>query len=197
VYDAAEELASRGLVTIEPSTPRRFRSVSIERAFEVLSTEYNARVYRAITELESVGNGASSLERDDIWTSTDESFIRAKMHALVDDAETSVFYATDGSCAPDPVLDALDRAADRGVSVHVAGLSSASLGTLSSAISNLEREQRPWDAKQVPVTRLLSVDEGRSIVTFDTGEQWTVWGGEGTGGFASLLRTLFGTPVDW
>lgn len=55
VYDAVEELDEWGLVSIEESTPKRFRGVSPEAAGAVFSREYAERIsalQRTLTDLE-------------------------------------------------------------------------------------------------------------------------------------------------
>jgi len=44
VYDAVDELADLGLVSVEDTTPKRFSSVPAERACEVFEREYIGRI---------------------------------------------------------------------------------------------------------------------------------------------------------
>jgi len=56
VYDAVEELGEWGLVSVEESTPKQFRSVSNETAADVFEREYMNRISalrRALAAVES------------------------------------------------------------------------------------------------------------------------------------------------
>ena len=58
VYDAVEELEAWGLVSVEESTPKRFRSVPPETARDLFEREYVDRITaleRALTAVESGG----------------------------------------------------------------------------------------------------------------------------------------------
>lgn len=57
VYDAAEELAERGLVEIDSSTPRRFSPVGSDEAAELLLGEYRERVEGIRTALGTLEGG--------------------------------------------------------------------------------------------------------------------------------------------
>jgi len=56
VYDAVEELDEWGLVSVEETTPKQFRSVTPETASELFDREYTGRITaleRALTAVES------------------------------------------------------------------------------------------------------------------------------------------------
>jgi len=54
VYDAVEELAGLGLVTVEETTPKRFRSVPVETACEIFEREYMERITRLEESLDAI-----------------------------------------------------------------------------------------------------------------------------------------------
>jgi len=55
VYDAVEELADRGLVSVEETTPKRFSSVPAETACEVFEQEYMGRIAELQRSLDAIG----------------------------------------------------------------------------------------------------------------------------------------------
>lgn len=54
VYDAAEELADGGLVSVEETTPKRFHPVSVETTNRILERQFRAQVDDLTDALESV-----------------------------------------------------------------------------------------------------------------------------------------------
>lgn len=54
VYDAADELAARGLVEVEHTRPRRFSAVSVETTRRRLEAEFTRRVTLLESALESL-----------------------------------------------------------------------------------------------------------------------------------------------
>lgn len=54
VYDAVEELAELGLVTVEETTPKRFRSVPAETACDLFEQEYMERITRLQESLDAI-----------------------------------------------------------------------------------------------------------------------------------------------
>lgn len=54
VYDAVDELADLGLVSVEETTPKRFRSVTAETACERFEQEYMRRITRLERSLDAI-----------------------------------------------------------------------------------------------------------------------------------------------
>lgn len=189
VYDAADELAQRGLVTIEPSTPRRFHAVSIERAATILSAEYTDRIDKLLTDLASIEGADPPIQRADLWKLTDQSAIGDRLELLLDEADESLFFATARSSLDDAVIERLVAAAERGVIVVVAGAPQRRAARLERAGVDIERDP-PWDPATLPIETVLIADDQRSLLTLDTAAPLAFWSVDEPNNLLVLLRTL-------
>ncbi|MFC6824319.1 TrmB family transcriptional regulator [Halopelagius fulvigenes] len=118
VYDVTERLYQQGLIDVQESEPRTFRAMPPPVALKRLRREYNEYLEKASEQLEEL----QSRETDDegVWKiATEEDVVlRAQMH--VEDASEEVYLlVTEESLLEDELLDALDAACRRGVSVFV------------------------------------------------------------------------------
>lgn len=120
VYDAAEELRDRGLVTVEDATPRRFHPASVGVAGRTLEREFLARVDDLTDALASMEasdrEGAGTVE-----TVTGSDAVTAELRSMVADAEREVVYASGEVSPTETELSELRAAAERNVRVVLVG----------------------------------------------------------------------------
>jgi len=190
VYDAAEELSDRDLVEVESTTPRQFRSVPIERVLLVLGTEYTDRIDDVTAALESVGETESSLDRADLWHGRDGPSLEERRLAIADDARQRLLFATDGTGSSDPLVAALRRAAERGVSVRVAGVSDDVDDRLDVDGIESDSDEGLWDPEHVPLSTVLIADDEDVVVTFESGEEQVFWSVGESNTLLALLRSI-------
>lgn len=192
VYDAAEELAGHGLVTVESSTPRRFHAVSIDEAVSVLSSEHTKRVDEAVTDLAALAGTDNALSRDDLWLLTDDAAIADRIEQFLASAAETVFFATAREPVREATADALVEAAQRGLSVSVARVDQSVHDRLDSLGLTVDRRERPWDSDTLPISTVLIVDDERALVTFETDETLAFWSVGEPNNLLVLLSALLG-----
>ncbi|WP_158058205.1 TrmB family transcriptional regulator [Halorussus halophilus] len=121
VYDAGEQLASRGLVEVRHSNPKRYRAIPIGDAVEILRSRYDARFEQlatALTELETNSESASD-STDGVWSLSGVTTIAEITEQMVEDAQREVLAVLGSTADQQELLDALGAASDRGVTVYL------------------------------------------------------------------------------
>jgi sugar-specific transcriptional regulator TrmB len=195
VYDAADELEQRGLVDVEESTPQRFRVVSRETAGKHLHREFTRRVNRLREALDSIETTTRATEQRGIWTVSEQKRITERVVTLIDEAETRVVFASAPNLLTADVLDALEAAQTRGVSVTVAEPSATRLA--EEGLSD-EAPAPPWHWSGPAAGRFLLVDGSRTVVSAWTPtnpgegrEETALWGRGPDNALVGVLRALF------
>jgi len=115
VYDAIRVLEAQGLVEIHHSSPQRFRAVSISEATETLRDQYEARVER----LQSALNTIEVVETDDespvqqVWSMVGQEAIENRTNGLITDANDEVVLVLgDQSLLTSALVDTLNAVED-------------------------------------------------------------------------------------
>lgn len=196
VYGAMDELEGLGLVDVQAGSPKRYRPVSIEEARSLLYERLRTEAETAFDYLESVrGERAGGEGREAIWTTEGRENVTARVTSLVGGATAEVLYATgDPTLVEGAVADALEAAADRGVTVTVVSAdeavraAAADTGLRTAAV---DQEENP----EVGVGRVLVVDDDTVLLSVlpsaeigDASTESAFWS-DGTG-FATLLAGL-------
>jgi len=123
VYDAIDELQDRGLVDVQQSSPKQFWAISAETASRTFEHEFQHRteVFRtALSELEPVERRA---EQRGVWTVDGQSAITERVREFFASAEEEIVYMTVEDLLTDDLIDMLSKAAERGVSIKLGGVS--------------------------------------------------------------------------
>jgi len=145
VYETMDRLRDRGLVELHDAKPRKYKSVSIDTALELLRTEYESyfdTVERSLNQLEPVYKKAEQ----GVWAINTHDQITGRVVDLVDDATEEVaLLVLDEGLLDEDVLDSLQAAGERGVAIHV-GADSESVG---------DRVEDALDDVDVFTTRLI------------------------------------------
>ena len=89
VYDAIRVLEAQGLVEIQHSSPQRYRAVALEEATETLRDQYDSRVERLQSALETAevvddGDEEPALQ---VWSMAGQNGIENRTKQIVGDAE--------------------------------------------------------------------------------------------------------------
>jgi predicted transcriptional regulator len=120
VYDCVDALQEAGLVDVQQSSPKQYRSVAPETAVETIEREYQDHLDRLGTLLPRLGRTPTESQEGNVWMVEGVAAVGERLANLIDQAEREVLVAvaTEGLVDTD-LLDALARAADRSVDVTV------------------------------------------------------------------------------
>lgn len=166
VYDSIERLQRRGLVNVQQSKPRQYQAVSKQIALDHLREEYRSRidvVDQTIGEIES-----PSQDDGGTWEVADHEHVLSQVVTLIDTAEEDLFYlAADEALFETDVLEALRKAADRGVELTVEAPAEL-LDTVADRLPEariLENELVSNADLAASVGRIVLVDRETAIVS--------------------------------
>jgi len=203
VYDAIRVLEAQGLVEIHHSSPQRFRAVSISEATETLRDQYEARVER----LQSALNTIEVVETDDespvqqVWSMVGQEAIENRTNGLITDANDEVVLVLgDQSLLTSALVDTLNAVEDD-IELIVGALSEPLQKQIRDAVPNattfvsgLEWLQGGNDTQdETAIGRLLMVDRSTLLVSSimpESKEERAIFG-EGFGnGLVVISRRL-------
>ncbi|QIB74130.1 TrmB family transcriptional regulator [Halogeometricum borinquense] len=121
VYGAAEELESLGLVELQQSTPKRYRSVSLDAAHRCLAENLQNEANRAFNYLEAARAERTAGEtRDDVWTIRGHEPVNNRVIELVEQSQERVLFAAPSLLfVTDDLVKALRERAANNVDVRV------------------------------------------------------------------------------
>lgn len=119
VYETMDRLHQRGLIEIQQGEPRTFQSVALDTALKQLRQEYESyfeTVERELRKLEPVYKERQQA----VWAISKHESVAERVLQLIDEATDEVVMTVlDEVLLDEAVLDALEAADDRGVTLHV------------------------------------------------------------------------------
>lgn len=133
VYDAVDELAERGFVSVRESHPKVFEPVSSQRIRRAFYREYVYRETVAAWALRSLGP-ADDADWSDVDVTTDRTVVDRRFRAAVERADERLTYVAVGVTPPERLLARLDDATDRGVTVRVVGVGDVDRDAIREAV---------------------------------------------------------------
>lgn len=206
VYDAAAELRDRGLVDIQHSTPKRFAPISTETTGRRFHRDFDHRVDVLTNALDSLEPVSRSAEQRGVWTVTGRETITDRAVEFIDAATDEIVYMTVKELLVEDCVDALRAAADRGVTIQLAGLSSDVQAEIQEEIPQAEIFESIWEWSDMPVGRILMVDQNKtlaSVLVPGDGEhlpaprdETAIWGTGETSSLVMVLKALFTWQLD-
>lgn len=122
VYTTAKDLDSRGIISIQQSSPQVFQPVSLSEVESQLEQRFEAKRETAFTRLEELEKeaGGPSEQSEDVWSITGEAAIVGRMIKLIQAAEESIIYAAADLTNPQlEFLGELQACCERDVGVHL------------------------------------------------------------------------------
>lgn len=150
VYDVTERLYQQGLIDVQESEPRTFIAMPPPIALKRLRREYNEHLEQASQQLAEL----QSRETDDegVWKVATNEDVALRVQMLLEDAsEEAYLLVGDETLLEDELLDALDAAGDRGVSVFVEVPSESASDRVEATISDARvRVSSPPFASELP-----------------------------------------------
>lgn len=194
VYGAADDLAERGLVDVQQSSPKRYRAVSLEAARERLRRAFEREQERAFGALEALESRVPATEerKEQLWTLTGSDTVSSRVEELVREAEEEVVYGSEHDLLDEDLIDVLTTAASD-TSVTVASTDPATI----AAVEDTPIETIPLppeiEPDELPVGRFLVVD-GETILMgmIDPDGEETAFWSSGTAYAAAEIRLVDG-----
>lgn len=203
VYDAIEELRSHGMVDLQHSTPKRFWAVSTETVGRHFEQSYVHRVNVLRESLDALESTTRSEEQRGVWTVTGRESVSERTVEFIDSASNELAYMTVKDLLTEDVTEALQRASQRGVEIHVAGLSQSVEEHIRSAVPQAELLDSMWTWSETPAGRLLMVDRKKTLVsvltpnnsdsreTPTTEDETAIWGTGEHNSLVIVLKAMF------
>lgn len=121
VYGAADTLEERGLVEVEPGTPKRYRPVDLDDAKRRLLDRLEGHADSAFSILESIDreDGIDDARQESIWTIRGSETVTDRIASLVETASDRVVYYSSASLHTPSLADSFEAARRRGCRVLV------------------------------------------------------------------------------
>jgi sugar-specific transcriptional regulator TrmB len=201
VYDAAEELRDVGLVDVQHASPKRFWPVSSETAGRQFHREYAHRVDTLTDALEEMEPPSRNAEQRGVWTVTGRDAVTDRLVEFVDDAEEEIAFMTVDSLLTDRVVEALQVASDRGVTIKLGGISGPVEDAIREEVPRAELFESIWVHSDTPAGRILLVDGTRTLTSVlvsaggdhppEPRDETAIWGVGETNSLVVVLRAMF------
>ncbi|KAB1187235.1 MULTISPECIES: TrmB family transcriptional regulator [Haloferax] len=194
VYDAVESLHEMGLVDIRYGTPKEFIPVSRETTIRKFAVKYEDLTEELSVSLERLNPTESMTEQIGVWTVTGRENIDRRITEFVDDANAEVVLMSDETLLTEDITDALTSAEERGVDIHLAGVTDEVRDT-DTVDSNVVETLWSWSGSHI--SRLLLVDDEVTLVSVDRPISDTetvevaIWGRGTKNNLVVVLRTVF------
>lgn len=202
VYDAVDELHDRGLVDVQQSSPKEFWAISSETTSRKFEKEMKHRTRALRSALDELEPSHRTEEQRGVWTVDGDGAVTDRVLEFVRGAEEEVVYMTVEGLLDDAVVGALSDAADRGVSIKLAGVSPDVQRELRTEMPGAELFDSLWLWSDTPAGRLMMVDRRETLVSVlvddeadadadDDRTETAIWGSGETNGLVIVLRAMF------
>ncbi|KAB1190469.1 TrmB family transcriptional regulator [Haloferax sp. MBLA0076] len=206
VYDAIDELHDWGLVDILQSSPKQFWAISAETASRTFVHELEHRtelLQTALSELEPIERRA---EQRGVWTVDGQTAVTERALEYIASAEEEIVYMTVEDLLTDELIDGLGEAAERGVSIHLAGVSTEVQEHIQEEIPGATMFESLWVWSDTSAGRLMMVDGRKTLVSAlvngedaspsDPRSETAMWGEGDTNSLVVVLKAIFTWRLD-
>jgi len=206
VYDAIDELHEWGLVDIQQSSPKQFWAISAETASRTFERELQHRtetLRTALGELEPVERRA---EQRGVWTVDGQTVVTERVLDFFASAEEEIVYMTVEELLTEELVEGLGEAADRGVSIKLAGVSTEVQERIQDEIPGATMFESLWVWSDTAAGRLMMVDGRKTLVSAlvngadaspsDPRSETAIWGEGDTNSLVVVLRAIFTWRLD-
>ncbi|MEF8783381.1 MAG: helix-turn-helix domain-containing protein [Haloarculaceae archaeon] len=201
VYDAVEELQDRGLVDVQQSSPKRFWAISAETASRSFEHELERRTDILRTALADMEATESRSEQRGVWTVDGQSAVTGRVLEFFAGAEEEIVYMTVEDLLAEELIGGLSEAADRGVTIKLAGISPDVQEHIQDEIPDATMFESLWLWSDTPAGRLMMVDGRKTLVSAlvngedtDPSDPWSetaIWGEGETNSLVVVLKAIF------
>jgi sugar-specific transcriptional regulator TrmB len=195
VYDAVDELHTRGLVDIQQSNPQQFMAISSETLRRKFDGETKRRLTVLTTALNNLEPADRRVEQRGIWTVGEEGAIVDRLLEFFAEADDEIVYLAEDEYFTSDLIDGLSAADDRGVSITLGGLSTELLEDITVEVSTVSRIDAA--ARPPAINRLLLVDGSRTLASVRIEEpgpdiETAIWGAGKTNSLVVIFKSMFG-----
>jgi len=199
VYDAVDTLHEAGLVDIQYTSPKRFTPVSRETALRKLELQRENTLSKLRELFDQLEPADPHPEEFGVWTVVDREAIASRLIEFIDDAEDELVYMTVDELLTDDHIDALVAAAERGVDIHIGGLSEDAFARIDDRVPPpTNRLESVWAWREEGAGSLLITDERTALVSVlverdETTpiEETAIWGTGEQNSLVVVLRAIF------
>jgi len=201
VYDAIDELHDRGLVDVQQSSPKQFWAISAETASRTFERELQHRtetLQTALSELEPVERRA---EQRGVWTVDGQTAVTERVLEFFDSAEEEIVYMSVEDLLTEDLIEGLRAAAERGVSISLAGVSTEVRERIQDEIPGATMFESLWVWSDTSAGRLMMVDGRKTLVSAlvngtdaspsDPRSETAIWGEGETNSLVVVLKAIF------
>lgn len=206
VYDAIDELHDHGLVDIQQSSPKQFWAISAETASRTFEHElqYRTELLRtALSDIEPVDRRA---EQRGVWTVDGQTAVAERVREFFESAEDQIVYMTVEDLLTDDLIDALSTAANRGISIKLAGISKTVQDRIQDQIPGATMFESLWVWSDTSAGRLMMVDRQKTLVSAlvngenpqpsDPRSETAIWGEGDSNSLVVVLKAIFTWRLD-
>ncbi|QLG26553.1 TrmB family transcriptional regulator [Halorarum halophilum] len=198
VYDAIDPLHESGLVDIQYASPKKFTVLSRESLVRKLNTDRENMITEVAELFEQLGSVEPQTEQMGVWTVTGRGSVAERVFEFIDEADDEIIYMTIDDLFTDDHLDRLQDADERGVDIHLAGISDEVQGRIQDVIPSADLFETLWEWEDTPAGSLLITDEQTALVSVrvddqpaDEGEESAIWASGARNSLVVVLRAIF------
>ena len=201
VYDAAKELHKRGFVDIQESRPRKFWPISAETTGRKFEQEFEYRTTLLTEALDDIEPVVRREEQRGVWTVNGHEAATDRVLEFFESAEEEIVYMTVEELFGDEILEGLKQAAERDISIQLAGLSSSILDEIRVEIPSVEVFESLWIWSDTPAGRIMMVDGKKTLASVivnghddhprDPPSETAIWGSGKTNSLVVVLKAIF------
>jgi sugar-specific transcriptional regulator TrmB len=206
VYDAIDELHDQGLVDIQQSSPKQFWAISAETASRTFEHELQRRTEILRTALNELEPAQRRVEQRGVWTVDGETATTDRVLEFFASAEEEIVYMTVEDLLTEDLIEELGEAADRGVSIQLAGVSTDIQERIQDEIPGATMFESLWVWSDTSAGRLMMVDGRKTLVSAlvngvdaepsDPRSETAIWGEGDTNSLVVVLKAIFTWRLD-
>ena len=149
--------------------------------------------------LEEIGPTQPQREQFGVWTVTGREAVSSHIDEFIADADKQIVYMTTDDLLTDEHLERLQAAAERGVEIHLAGISEEVQKRIQETVPKAELFETLWEWEETPAGSLLIADEETALVSALVGdssategiEETAIWGAGERNSLVVVLRAIF------
>jgi sugar-specific transcriptional regulator TrmB len=206
VYDAIDELHDQGLVDIQQSSPKQFWAISAETASRTFEHEFQHRtgiLRAALDELEPVERRT---EQRGVWTVGGQTAVTERVLEFFANADDEIVYMTVEDLLTEDLIEGLGKAAERGVSIKLGGVSTEVQERIQDEIPGATMFESLWVWSDTSAGRLMMVDGRKTLVSAlvngaeaspsDPRSETAIWGEGDTNSLVVVLKAIFAWRLD-
>ncbi|MFC4438684.1 MULTISPECIES: TrmB family transcriptional regulator [Natrialbaceae] len=204
VYEATDRLHERGFIDIQHTTPRKFTVISKETIIRMLNAERERTITDLSEYLDEIGPVQPQQEQFGVWTVTGREAVAARINEFIADADEQLVYMTVDELLTEDHLDALQAADNRGVEIHLAGISGEVRNRIQETVPSAHLFETLWEWQETSAGSLLITDEETALVsalvngatTAQGIEETAIWGTGESNSLVVVLRAIFTWRLD-